>query len=142
MGPMRKRWSLLAALLVIGIVAVPALAGNNGKGLGKGKNATVAAASTLTLDQANPRYGDAVTFTLTNDPAPDGSSIWLACYQNGQMVFQVSSGKDSYFLLKGGNWNGDIAAQCNAKAYYYVYQGQTAVDMVWVAETGTFDVGA
>lgn len=129
--------ALALTLAILTVIAVPAFAGKGGNGHGGGE-ATVAAS--ITLNESDPHFGGAVTFTTTHEPLRDGAKIWVACSKNGNMVYQVASGEDSAYVLQGGQWWGG-GANCVARLHYYVYKGQTQVDLVWLAET-SFDVAA
>lgn len=125
---------IAAAILVL--AAAPAFA----KKGGHDKSGSALTPAGITLNESEPHFGDAVTFSTTHDPLRDGARIWVRCWQGETWVFQVASTEAAQFLLAGGSWTGG-AAHCSAELFYYEYQGQTATNLVSLALT-EFDVAA
>lgn len=115
----------LISLLVIGLIALPALAakgGNGGKPSGGGS-------STLAMVMVDPadtvaNHGDVVTFTVSTT-ATDRPFVSVKCYQASGLVYSASAGFfDDYpwpwarnFSLASSAWSAG-AADCTATLYY------------------------
>jgi hypothetical protein len=135
---------IFTAVAFLGILAltVPAHAT---KGGGKGGPTRDAPRGTISVNQADPHYGDTVTFTVTTSNVNNNVSlrIQLLCTQSGSLVWADAGGLDGSFQLAGpntsGSWTGG-AAYCDATLYYFTYQGQMQTGIVTLGET-RFSVG-
>lgn len=108
-----KRLFLLALAALFAAVllhpATSALAGGRGGNGGNG--------ATITLDQADPHFGDLVTFTVSTDM--DNDWVNARCYQSGALVYsQWREAQDysagPFTLGPTPSWSGG-AADCVAE---------------------------
>ena len=141
-----KRWSwALAPAIVIALAAMPAHA-SNGKGGGKGGSGATPTASTFAVDQADPHYGDTVSFSATLTAVPSNATplVGLKCYQNDVWVYQLQEALGSGFPLGGAGvssaWTRG-AASCTADLFYFTYTGKTETGAVYLKQT-SFSVAA
>jgi len=136
------------ALLLVGVAALsvaPAVAGPKGKGNGNGNSPKSASTTaSITLNEADPHFGDTVTFTVTYPDTRYDARVAVACFQNGEFVYQYSQGsekgEDSWvptFTLWDYIWysNGGGPAECTADLYYYTWKGHTQTGVVYLAHT-------
>jgi hypothetical protein len=71
---------------------------------------------------AQPAYQGSVAFHTTGTGKLKNPRIWVACYQNGALVYGEGGGPSTVFKLGGdmSTWvqNGGGAATCTADLYY------------------------
>jgi len=71
---------------------------------------------------AEPMYQGSVAFHTTGTGKLKNPRIWVACYQNGALVYGEGGGPSTTFKLGGdmSQWvlNGGGAATCTADLYY------------------------
>jgi hypothetical protein len=71
---------------------------------------------------AQPMYQGSVAFHTTGTGKLKNPRIWVACYQNGALVYGEGGGPSTTFKLGGdmSQWvlNGGGAATCTADLYY------------------------
>ncbi len=115
-----KKWSLVAALLVLAtIAALPAMAGNNGKG----KGAAGATEGHLVVPDAI--HGD--TVVAVANPGGDKVYVFAQCWLlDGTYVFAayypVVNGQASIGPLAATTWP-NAAANCTAQEGYFMRDG-------------------
>lgn len=120
----------LIALLVIGLIAMPAFAAKGGGG-GKGGGSRDAGSLALVMvdetdTQAN--HGDVVTFAVSTT-ATDKPYVNVRCYQDGAFVYDAWAGFfpgawfGQEFTLSSNAWT-DGAADCNARLVMWGNNGR------------------
>jgi hypothetical protein len=117
---------ILSVVLGALLLSVPAAAKPGGGGAGSAPDIRVA--------QADPRYGDLVTFTVSYPAMREAPRVRLICQQGDQMVYQYASDPSALFHLWSTAWKGG-AADCAADLYYFTYRGQTQTGIVYLAHT-------
>jgi len=79
-------------------------------------------ATTLSSASSQPRYQGSVAFNTTGADTLKNPRVWVACYQNGALVYGEGGSPTATFKLGGdmSQWvlNGGGAADCNADLYY------------------------
>ena len=139
---MRKLFVATATVAIFALLVAPALAGN-GKGGGKGRGGggqDVTAAPSIALNEADPSFGDVVTFTVAYPSMRDPALIRVWCRQDGADVYHVAGVATDPFPLGGAQWPGG-EAECSADLYYYEWHGMTQTGPFYLATT-TFVVAA
>lgn len=135
---MRKSLVALLALVVLGALAGPALAGKaptkpatidlcavDGVAVNGCASGTLAAAAA-----PQPHLGGTVGFAVSYPKIPGNSPvrIQVLCYQAGALVYGEAYNADKEFLL-GGGWSTWLevggTATCQADLYYWSYKGAT-----------------
>jgi hypothetical protein len=118
-----KPRKLVGALVLawIALLATPALA------QAKGPSGTKA---TVSLNQAAPRLGSSVTFSVSYPKQIKSPRVQVTCYQGSALVYGEAGPSSQAFLL-GGAWsiwlqNGGPAS-CTSVLYYYDTHGGGAV---------------
>jgi hypothetical protein len=133
---------LLSMLAVLGCAALGSGSALAAKGGVKGTNVTSAAPS-ITLNEADPHFGDIVTFTVTYPEMRYTPIVRVLCRQDGEIVHQYAQWNDGgspwlpSFALWDSIWaaNGGGPADCVADLYYYTWKGQTETGIVYLAHT-------
>ena len=123
----------LISVLIVGLFAVPALAGKGGNGGGgkpgggdTGGNGTI---SLVVMDGATEaHFGARVTFEVATTATPY-PYVHLMCYQGGSLVaegrtgfFPTAIGDEWFYLGPTPNWQGG-AADCTANLEKYSRKG-------------------
>ena len=71
---------------------------------------------------SQPRYEGSVAFNTTGTSRLKNPRVWVACYQNGALVYGEGGSPSDVLKLGGGmsQWvmNGGGAANCTADLYY------------------------
>ena len=130
---MRKNFVTAATVASFALLVTPASAkpgANGGKGRPGGSQEVVVAPG-ITVNEADPSYGDVVTFTATYPRMQDAALVSVCCWQGGVGVYHVAGVATDPFTLSGEFWTGG-AAQCTADLYYYEWKG--------MVQTGPFDL--
>lgn len=125
-----------ATVAIFALLVAPAVAGN-GKGGGKGRGGggqEVAAAPSITLNEADPSFGDVVTFTVVYTPMRDPALVRIWCRQGGTDVYHVAGVATDPFPLGGAQWT-EGGAECSADLYYYEWHGITQLGPYYLAAT-------
>ena len=125
---MRRFLALALAAGLLLSVAVPVSA------------APAAPSGTIVLDTAAPAYGQTVTFTTSVTGKLKGYQyplVYVACSQDGVLVYGQLDFPDAAFLLGGGSslWvtRGGGPAECIATLY--IYPGLHDGPILWLAST-------
>jgi hypothetical protein len=131
------RFLVIAVILlgVVGLGVTPSLAAKGGKGRSSDPAPTT---SSITLNQAGPRLGGEVTFTVTYPDQVKYPRIAVRCYQGGEMVYAEAGTYDHVFLL-GGGWSVWLErggpAECTAELFYIVWHGSNTQEVFSLAWT-------
>jgi len=127
---MRRFLALALAAGLVLSVAAPAMAGK----------APALPTGTIALDTAVPAYQQPVTFTTSVTGKLKGYQyplVYVACSQDGVLVYGQLDFPDAAFLLGGGSseWvtRGGGSADCTATLY--IYPGLHEGPIVWLAST-------
>ena len=84
---------------------------------------------TLGTAAAQPTYQGSVAFHTTGTGKLKNPRIWVACYQNGALVYGEGGGPSTVFKLGGdmSQWvlDGGGAATCTADLYYILNANRT-----------------
>ena len=99
--------------------------------------------SSITLNESDPHFGGAVSFTVAYPSMNETPMVRVICSQNGEMVYQYAQWSDgsspwvSTFWLWSATWaaNGGGPADCFADLYYNTWQGQSVTGTVYLAHT-------
>jgi len=79
-------------------------------------------ATTLSSSASQPRYQDSVAVHTTGIGTLKNPRVWIACYQNGALVYGEGGSPSDTFKLGGdmSQWvmNGGGGADCTADLYY------------------------
>ena len=129
--------AILASALLVG----SALAAKGGNGHGRLSSASTV--SSITLNESDPHFGGAVSFTVTYPAMNETLLMRVICSQNGGVVYQDVEGYGgsspwvSTFWLWSATWaaNGGGPADCFADLYYNTWQGQSVTGTVYLAHT-------
>src|SRR5262245_28379791 len=142
---MRKRLvaalAIVAALTVAGIAIAGSLpgAGTGSISLGGVDGSKVGAAG------VSPHYQSRVWFDTTGTARLKNPRVWVACYQNGQLVYGEGGSPSETFKLGGdmSQWvvNGGGAANCTAELYYILNAKGTGEWNGNGGQGGTVDLG-
>jgi hypothetical protein len=96
----------------------------------------------LALSSANPSFGSAASFAVTDPPTKNNPEISVNCSKNGQNVYLDVHGQSqgagwTNFTLWSQQWAnaGGGAASCVAQLFYYTWQGKTETGVTYVAQT-------
>jgi hypothetical protein len=126
------------AAILLGVAALgvtPSLAAKGGKGRSPDSASTT---SSITLNQADPRLGGEVTFTVTYPDQAKYPRIAVRCYQDGVMTYAEAGTYDHVFLL-GGGWSVWLErggpADCTAELFYIVWHGSNTQEVYSLAWT-------
>jgi hypothetical protein len=90
--------------------------------------------SSISLDQADPNYGDEVTFTTTHPDLRETLRVRVLCHRDDELVYQYASDPAARFHLWSAVWQGG-AAECAADLYYFTYRGKTQMGAVYLDRT-------
>jgi hypothetical protein len=86
--------------------------------------------TTLSSAGSQPRYQGSVAFNTTGASILKNPRVWVACYQNGAIVYGEGGSPTGTFKLGGdmSQWvlNGGGAANCAADLYYILNAKGTA----------------
>ena len=139
---MRKLLVAAIALVVLGGLAGPAVAGKggNGKGNGNGTADDSTVASDIMLNATDPHFGDVVTFLTSHPDVGETVRVSLVCNQSDTVVYLWTATEAEAFTLWSANWSGGEAS-CVSELYYFEYRGQTQTARVTL-DTTSFTVGA
>jgi hypothetical protein len=78
--------------------------------------------TTLSSASSQPRYQGSVAFNTTGDNTLKNPRVWVACYQNGALVYGEGGSPTATFKLGGdmSQWvlKGGGGADCTADLYY------------------------
>jgi hypothetical protein len=140
-----KRWSIVVALLAIATVAaMPAFAGGNGKGYGKGgKTAEAALAPSISLDQdpTTLSVGSTVTFTYSAAGMAKDPQINAWCEQSGTTVWgETEWAAGNSFVLGSTFWSPWLESGGPAKCWARLFTFDRNDNTVVLATTDVFDV--
>jgi hypothetical protein len=87
-----------------------------------------AGSGSITLDQPSPALGDTVTFTVTGTGTLKNPRVWVAAYQDGNLVYGEGGGPAMGFKLGGDSslWlEAGGPADCTAELYYILNKNGT-----------------
>ena len=132
--------SVIAALTVAGV----ALAGSL-PSAGSGSISIGGVDGSTGLAPTAPHYQGTVWFATTGASRLKNPRIWVACYQNDQLVYG-EGGSPSYNFKLGADssqWvqNGGGAANCTAELYYILNANGTGEWNGHGGQGGTVDLG-
>ncbi len=86
--------------------------------------------TTLSSATSQPRYQGSVAFNTTGANTLRNPRVWVACYQNGALVYGEGGSPTGTFKLGGdmSQWvlNGGGAADCTADLYYILNAKRTS----------------
>lgn len=86
--------------------------------------------TTLSSATSQPQYQGSVAFNTTGSGTLKNPRVWVACYQNGTLVYGEGGSPTDTFKLGGdmSQWvlNGGGAADCTADLYYILNAKGTA----------------
>jgi hypothetical protein len=119
---------------VLGVVLVLSACLSSTALAGKPRGDATTAPPSISLDQADPRYGDEVTFTTTHPDLRETLRVRVLCHRDGELVYQYASDPAARFHLWSVLWKGG-AAECAADLYYFTYQGKTQTGVVYLDRT-------
>jgi hypothetical protein len=94
---------------------------------------------------SQPRYQGSVAFNTTGTGKLKNPRVWVACYQNGALVYGEGGSPNETLKLGGdmSQWvvNGGGAANCTADLYYILNAKGTGEWNGNGAQGGTVDLG-
>jgi len=124
----------LAILMVAALGSSPVLAAKGGKKVGD----LATPAPSITLNEADPHLGSAITFAVTYPSQVKYPRVAVRCYQDGSMVYAEAGPSDHVFLLGGASsdWlRVSGPASCTAELFYIIWNGSNTQEVVSLAWT-------
>jgi hypothetical protein len=118
------RKTVCAAVLAMCLSLLPASAAFAGSlpAANSGTISVYVPSTTLSSASSQPSYQSSVAFNTTGTGTLKNPRVWVACYQNGALVYGEGGSPTDTFKLGGdmSQWvlNGGGAAECTADLYY------------------------